>query len=296
MNIWITGSAGFLGSRLVQTLQEAGHAVLGISRRSTTKCENSEIIDLGQDDSVEKLKSLEEKYGRPEVFIHAAARMPGKFTTADFVRSNALSTAHLLDALAEMPPRQLIYTSTLNVYGRPEKNPVSETDIPAPVTLYALTKLWTEQLLERLQNKSNMLILRLPSLYGAGQADSFIDGLARLVMNNEPLELFARGRTIRDAIHVDIAIQTILNCIQNPPDTPFLRLNLGCGQAITTMDYAHALVSAFHSRSEIIPIDRTTASQINLFADISLARQRINFQPGSLFAALEKYAAEMKPS
>src|SRR5689334_24570542 len=84
---------------------------------------------------------------------------------------------------------------------------------PAGGTLpYGATKRWGEQLLETFQRYSRIVVLRLPSLYGTGQADSFIDGLARTAQRNEPIELLSRGDLIFDALHVDDVVRAIESC------------------------------------------------------------------------------------
>jgi UDP-glucose 4-epimerase len=124
--------------------------------------------------------------GIPDVVIHTASKQPGEGDLTAFVHANVRSTSNLIEMLARWPPRLMIYTSTLSVYGRPSSLPVSEGS-PAGGTLpYGATKRWAEQLLETFQRYSRVVVLRLPSLYGAGQADSFIDGLARTVQRNGP--------------------------------------------------------------------------------------------------------------
>src|SRR6185295_20317255 len=109
---------------------------------------------------------------------------------------------------------------------------------------YGATKRWGEQLLETFQRYSRIVVLRLPSLYGAGQADSFIDGLARTAQLGDAIELFSRGALVRDALHVSDVVRAIDNCTAQPPANAFSILNLGCGQRVKTIEWAQALVDA----------------------------------------------------
>src|SRR5256885_340253 len=189
MRIWITGCAGFLGGRLARKFSALGHEVVGLSRRACAIDGRSISIDLAADEAIAQLQTLSAEVGTPGAVIHAASRQPGSFSLPEYVKSNVLATANLLEALKNFPPRQLIYTSTLSVYSRPDANPVAETQTAIGTLPYAATKRWAEQLVESFQDKSRVVILRLPSLYGAGQADSFVDGLARTAMRGEPIEL-----------------------------------------------------------------------------------------------------------
>ena len=292
MNIWITGCSGFLGTRLAKHFAKQ-QEVTGISRRDCASASRSVSIDLAKRDAPRLIEKLSAESGTPEVVIHAASKQPGHGDLADFVDANVHATSNLIEGLTLQPPRLIIYTSTLSAYGRPSLIPVDESG-PAGGTLpYGATKRWGEQMLETFQRYSRIVVLRMPSLYGAGQADSFIDGLARTARLNEPIELFARGDLIRDALHVSDVVRAIDNCIAQPPDNAFSILNLGCGERIKTSDWARALVDALDSKSAIIPVDRN-ASQFDLYADISAARQQIAFAPMSLAESMKVYADELR--
>jgi UDP-glucose 4-epimerase len=292
MNIWITGCSGFLGTRLAKHFAKQ-HEVTGISRRDCAGASHSVSIDLAKRDAPRLIEKLSAESGTPEVVIHAASKQPGHGDLADFVDANVHSTSNLIEGLTLQPARLIIYTSTLSVYGRPSIIPVDESSPAGGSLPYGATKRWSEQLLETFERYSRIVVLRLPSLYGAGQADSFIDGLARTAQLNDSIQLFSRGELIRDALHVSDVVGAIDNCIAHPPDNAFSILNLGCGQRTKTSEWAHALVDALDSKSAIIPVDRE-ASQFDLYADISAARQQIAFAPMSLAESMKVYADELR--
>ena len=290
LTIWITGSAGFLGTRLVNNFRAAGHSVMGISRRESAT--TSVTIDLSASHAVERLRTLSHDAGLPAIVIHCASKQPGSGDWFDFVRSNVRTTLSLAEALRDQPPQQIIYTSTQSVYARPARLPVKEIDPAGGATPYSATKRWGEQILQALADVTRVTVLRLPSLYGAGQADSFVDGLARQALRDEPIELFSRGELIRDALHVTDVVEAIATCAGKLFERSFAVLNLGCGRRIKTFEYATTLVKALQSQSEIIPIDRL-ASQTDLYADIEQARRMIGFAPKSLEESLRVYANEL---
>lgn len=289
MNIWITGGAGFLGSRLIPELKSPDRSITSLSRRNSTLADRSISIDLSSE--IAALKDLV-KDEQPEVVIHAASKQPGSGVLSDFVNSNTLTTANLIDALAEAPPRQIIYTSTQSVYSPSANLPVTESHKAAVGSAYAASKRWAEQLLETFK-QSQVIILRLPSLYGAGQGDSFIDGLAKTAIRNEPIALFSQGKLIRDALHVSDVVGAIKRCIQQPPAQTFSIVNLGCGRPIRTLEYAQALVEALGSKSAIELTERP-ASQADCYADIDLASRTIGFRPTELRESMRTYADELR--
>ncbi len=290
MKIWITGGAGFLGQRLTAELMQQGHEVLSLSRRTSAIANKSVTIDLAQDK--EKLNSVAGEYGPADVVIHAASRQPGRYTFPEFVKGNILPTVNLLETLKSSPPKQIIYTSTLSVYAQSNKLPFTEDHPACSSHAYAATKRWAEQLLETFK-AAQVTVLRLPSLYGKGQGDSFIDGLAQLAMRGEDLELFSRGAVIREALHVSDVIRAIQTCIDKPPTEQFCLMNLGTGRSISTVEYAEALVEALESKSRVVLSDRA-ALQFDCYADIQRARDLIGFQPTELKESLQRYADELR--
>jgi UDP-glucuronate 4-epimerase len=293
MKLWITGGAGFLGQRLTKHLVDNGNEVIALSRRQTPQSCQSYSIDLSHRSAVATLISLHEQTGAPDVVIHTASRQPGlKGDLTEYVKSNVTATSNLLEALKHSPPKQFIYTSTLTVYGRTNRNPVDET-FPASGSLpYSATKRWAEQLIET-ADIGPRVVLRLPSIYGAGQEDSFIDGLAQIALTHEPLQLFAQGEVIRDALHVSDVVAAIQNCMDKPPTEDFVCMNLGCDQPVKTRQWATELVYALASRSPIEPLD-IPARQFDLYANIELARNTIGFCPTELRESMKRYVAELR--
>ena len=235
-----------------------------------------------------------ERFGAPDSVIHAASRQPGPFPLTEFVRANIVAAATLVTALRDTPPKQLIYTSTQSVYWKPASLPVTEDDPVGGDNAYTITKLAGEQLIGTVSDRTQVIIFRLPGLYGAGQSDSFVDGLARLAMGNREIELFARGALIRDALHVDDVVAAITSTTLRPPAVPGACLNLGCGRAITTRQYAETIVAAFGSSSKPMEAEQTLPNRFDLYADIRLAKTLVEFEPTPLESSMARYVKELR--
>ena len=292
MNIWITGCAGFLGRRLAQAFRSSGSSVIGLSRRFSEEVDHAVVVDLANASSARTIRETAASFGLPDVVIHAAAKQPGAGTLADFGRANVHTTFNLLQGLKDSPPRQIIYTSTLSVYATGVSLPVGENAPPVASQPYPATKRWAEEVVQ-CWKESQITVLRLPSLYGLGQADSFIDGLARLALSGETIELFSEGELIREALHVSDIIAAIKQCVAQTPLTQFCLMNLGCGRCISTMEYAGALIEALESQSPLIKSSRK-ASQTDMWADITLAQRTIGFNPTELRESMRNYANELR--
>jgi len=288
MKIWITGGAGFLGRRLAGYLGK-DNFIVSLSRRPNESVNKSVIIDLARE--YDRLSELL-KEDQPDIVIHAASRQPGPYALSDFVAANVLTTMNLIDALPAAPPRLVIFTSTQSVYSPSADLPFAEDRPASSSSPYAATKRWAEELMETYR-ESQVITLRLPSLFGAGQGDSFIDGLAKLALQNNTIELFCKGERIRDALHVDDVSKAISDCLTLNLPSKYVLVNLGCGRAISTKEYAEALVEAMDSKSEIILSERT-APNFDCYADISFARELIGFHPVDLRESMRRYAKELR--
>jgi nucleoside-diphosphate-sugar epimerase len=276
MRIWVTGAAGFVGRRLVDALRSE-HDVIALAR---------DDVDLAAPDALGRLARLP----RPDVVVHTASRQPGH-PLSRYLEDNVLATGRLVEALGTVGTEHVVYTSTLTVYGA-HAGAVSERERPHPDSPYAQSKLWAEQLLRH--QPAPVTVLRLPSLYGAGQADSFVDGLARLALAGERIELFDRGERIRDALFVEDAVRVVVRCATSAPSDDFALFNLGIGRAVTAREYAVTLVAELGSSSEIVPVDRSSPQRFDLHADISEARRRLAFEPPDLVSAIRSYVHELR--
>lgn len=287
--VWVTGAGGFLGKNLCRALVQGGHTVVKLSRNS-----KEFPIDLAESNTPALLEEFSKKMGQPDAVIHLASRQPGNFQYVDFVKSNVITTANLLSWVAKTPPKLFIYASTISVYARPSRNPVDENGLTHVCNPYTATKLAAENLIAGLKGLScHFVTLRLPSLYGIGQADSFIDGLAKQIQQGHDVELFDQGKRIRDVLPVNDVVTAILSCLNLESKSPHLIYNLGCGEAVTANSFAEKLIQLFGSSSRIILGKRTNNNSFDIYLDIERARNEIGFVPTPWKEALERYVHEL---
>ncbi|MGA2767324.1 MAG: dTDP-4-dehydrorhamnose reductase [Candidatus Bathyarchaeia archaeon] len=164
MKLLITGASGLLGTKLCETALRNKHEVY--SAYSQHKPAYGNLVELnilnlkGQQRALEKIK--------PEAVIHSAA-----LTDVDKCelekelawRTNFQATAHLAQLCKEHDVF-LTYVSTDYVFDG-EKGMYEETDKPAPVNHYGLTKLKGE---EAVQALDNYCIARGSVIYGSTPA------------------------------------------------------------------------------------------------------------------------------
>jgi len=161
MKILLTGAAGFTGLFFSQSAQAAGHQVLALQANLTDR----DAVRL------EVLKAV------PDAVVHLGAiSFVGHADAAAFYAVNTVGTMHLLDALEALaqPPFKVLLASSANVYGNCAVSPIAETQAPAPVNHYAMSKLAMEHMARATMGKLPIVITRPFNYTGPGQALNFV--------------------------------------------------------------------------------------------------------------------------
>jgi nucleoside-diphosphate-sugar epimerase len=107
MRVLVTGANGFVGSRLIRFLCEAGHAVTGVVRREFEGRDPSMVVLSGEDSYAPLL-------GATDAVVHTAgvAHRPGA-TREEYLAGNRDLTIRLAAEVAASPVRVLIHLSSV---------------------------------------------------------------------------------------------------------------------------------------------------------------------------------------
>ena len=165
--------------------------------------------------------------------------------------------------------------------------PTPEWKRPSLASVYAITKFVQERLVLTVAPAYGMeaVALRLFNVYGPGQALSnpytgVLAIFASRLLNRKPPQVFEDGEQRRDFVHVrDIARAFMLALEQEHAAGGVF--NIGSGQAVTVREIGERLAAAM-GRAELEPeiLGKARAGDIrHCFADISLARERLGFEP-----------------
>lgn len=166
MTILVTGSEGFVGSRLQTELLNLGHEIL-LTDRLTKKKKNYFKFNLGVDpiqNFIQYFKTLE----IDQVIHLAAAKGDFMLSENDFYRDNILATEALTEILEELNISNILHYSTVSVYGH-NNSLTDETAELKPNNSYGTTKLASEDILIQWQKRRtdrNLTILRPSVIYG----------------------------------------------------------------------------------------------------------------------------------
>ena len=161
MRILLTGAEGFTGRHFIERASAKGHSVVAL------RC------DL-MDEEALRQEVLEVS---PDAVVHLAAiSFVGHADEKAFYAVNVVGTTNLLDALAKLPsrPQRVLLASSANIYGNTESSPISETQPPAPVNHYAMSKLAMEYMARTYEDRLNLVITRPFNYTGPGQDVNFL--------------------------------------------------------------------------------------------------------------------------
>lgn len=171
-HILITGGAGFIGSALINELNDHGYTTSSFDRNPNYSVSGYQIMrDLLTPQAFEiELSKLHESRGVDRV-VHLAAQVGREFGEDDVrhtVRENAEMSTVIARACGErgIP---LVYCSTSEVYGDQGQHvKVHERSrMVLPHNLYGLSKRWGEEA-ARLYAPMDLIIWRLSMPYGPG--------------------------------------------------------------------------------------------------------------------------------
>lgn len=161
MNILLTGTSGFTGRHFMEAATRAGHTVVPLLAELTNPAQIEAEVAQAQPDAVVHLAAI-------SYVAHADA--------SALYAVNTVGTTHLLDAVAALrhAPRCVLLASSANVYGNCNHSPIAETQAPAPVNHYAMSKLAMEHMARTWADRLPIIITRPFNYTGPGQAPQFV--------------------------------------------------------------------------------------------------------------------------
>jgi dTDP-4-dehydrorhamnose reductase len=180
MKILVTGAAGRLGGRLVQTLSERGHEVSG----ADVVGEGVLRVDLTDFEATRAVV----RACKPDIVLHPAAWTDVDGCARDPQRAivvNGFGTQHVGLAAAEVGAA-VLYVSSNEVFDGLRSKPYSEYDVPNPGNPYAYSKWVGERALMNINSRH--YIVRTAWLFAHG-GKNFIQAVLSAAEAGKPLRV-----------------------------------------------------------------------------------------------------------
>lgn len=260
----VTGAAGFIGSRLVELLLDAGRHVVGIDAFTTyypPAIKRANIAAAGRHPAFELLPAalgdldLDEVLHPGDTVFHLAAQ-PGVRASwgsgfADYVRDNVTATQHLLEAARRRDVARVVHASSSSVYGDAPL-PMAEDGPLRPISPYGVTKLTAEQLGHVYWAGFGLPVvpLRFFTVYGPRQRpDMAFHRFIRAIALGEPLTLHGDGTQRRDFTHVDDVARALVAAAERAE--PGVPVNVAGGSSVSVLEAIALLEQALERRAVI---------------------------------------------
>jgi UDP-glucuronate 4-epimerase len=304
----VTGGAGFIGSNLVDRLlaNNPGRLVVidnfdefynpQFKRANIANHINHPDYRLVEVD-IRNYNALKQLFAEEviDTIIHLAAKAGVRPSINDprtYQDVNVAGTLNLLDLAQRNGIKKFIFGSSSSVYGPTATAPFKEDAPLAPISPYAATKAAGELLAHTSSYLYGMQIvcLRFFTVYGPRQRpDLAIHKFARLIMSKRPIPVFGDGASERDFTYIDDILQGVMAAIDYDA-TPFEIINLGESQTVTISRMIELLESALGEKAIIEHQPPQLGDMPRTHADVSKARQLLNYQPKTpIEAGIKKF-------
>jgi UDP-glucose 4-epimerase len=225
MRFFVTGSAGFIGSNLVDRLLKEGNQVLGYDNFSTgqpeflAEAEKSPNFRQVSGDLLDGPCLARAMQGCDFVF-HLAANADVRFGLEHprkDLDQNTIATFNVLEAMRENGIRCIAFASTGSIYGEPEVFPTPEdVSFPVQTSLYGASKLAAEGLIEAYCEGFGVRgwIFRFVSVLGERYSHGHVlDFYKNLRKNPSTLHVLGDGHQKKSYLYIQDCIDAMLLAI-----------------------------------------------------------------------------------
>lgn len=270
-----------------------------------------------------------------DCIVHLAAQTgtgQSMYEMSRYVQHNVEGTAKLLEAVGQLQqrPRRIILTSSRAVYGEGAFTngaeiiyssgrrledlqagrweiyrdgqelaalPMQEEHRSQPTSIYGLTKLWQEHLLENYAKNLNVdyTILRLQNVYGPEQElhnpyTGIIGIFTSLITQKGEVELFEDGQMTRDFVYVQDVAEVLVKTIGDPGQLSQI-INVGSGIPTSLVELVNLIAEIAAKPVKINYYNRFRLGDIrHAVADMSRYQQRFgDWHPTALQAGIHHY-------
>jgi nucleoside-diphosphate-sugar epimerase len=205
MRALVTGATGFVGSHLVEALQNSSIAVTGLARSASKAADLARQGVRVVSGDLHDTAGLELAVRDQDVVYHVAGVVAAR-DEAEFLRFNRDGTRNLLAAVERQGGRRFVLVSSLAAGGpAPRGAPLTGTEPPHPVTAYGRSKLAAEQIVR--SSSLPWSIVRPPIVYGPRDREVLkVFRLARLGL----APVFGAGDQELSAVHAADLAQALI--------------------------------------------------------------------------------------
>jgi len=327
MKILVTGSAGFIGAALSQSLLTRGDEVIGIDNLNDYYDVNlkkarlnlieahSNFTQIKADiaDSAAMERVFQEH--KPEKVVNLAAQAGVRYSLENphsYINANILGFMNILECCRHFDVKHLVYASSSSVYGANTQMPFSvHHNVDHPVSLYAATKKSNELMAHTYSHLYQIPTtgLRFFTVYGPwGRPDMSPFLFTSKILAGEPISVFNHGKHQRDFTYISDIVSGVIGTLDqvatsNPnwdgqhPDAatssaPYRLYNIGNNQPIELMHYIK-VIEQCAGKKAILDFKPLQPGDVPAtYADIDDISNQVGYKPEtSIEEGIEKFVS-----
>lgn len=260
----VTGGAGFIGSHLTEELLAAQHEVVVLDNLTTGDIHNipqKAVFIKGDILDQELLKNI---MANVDGCFHLAAVVSVPQCDVDWLNSfktNVNGTFNILYEANEQNVKHrvpVVFASSTAIYGANNHLPLTEMEIPSPISSYGFHKTDCEHYAFMVNQLYHLpfTALRLFNVYGPRQrAESSYSGVISQFCNhlkrNEPIFIYGDGEQTRDFIFVNDVVRFFMRAMETSSET--MRIyNVCTGKRSSINHIAHLLSNIYATKFQPI--------------------------------------------
>jgi len=293
----VTGVAGFVGSNLAETLLDRGYRIRGVDNFETGRKRNVEPLRTRDDFTFHRVdvrnrEAIASVTDGADYVFHQAAVPSVPRSVEDPVKTtdaNCTGTATVLDAARESSVDTVVVASSSSVYGSTERLPKVESMEPRPESPYALSKYYTEELSLQCSDLYDVdtVALRYFNIFGPrqdpnGEYAAVIPKFVRTMLKGEPPVIYGDGDQSRDFTYIENAVGANVRAAEG--DITGEAFNVGCGGRVTINELVERINDRLGRDIEPVHDDPRPGDVRHSHADISKARDLLDYSPEVDFA------------
>lgn len=275
MKILIIGYKGFIGKHLFNHLKLLELEVYGVSSAEENGIDPktgllSENFSISPEtDAVVYLAQSPHYRQVPEQASH-------------LLNVNVVSAVKVATMARQAKVKQLIYTSTGNVY-QPSFQPLTETSPLNRDNWYSLSKIHAEEALALFSNDMNITIARLFGVYGPSQTNKLIPNLIEKVQKDKNIFLARNPKDLDDLdglkislIYIDDLIKIITSILLQHQKLDYI--NIAGNEVLTLRKIAETIGNFLDKLPNLEVIEEYR--KFDLIADVQILNEiNTNFTP-----------------
>ena len=289
--ILVTGGAGFVGSHLCERLLKDGNEVIALDNFFTGSKQN--IIHLLDNPYFELIRhdvTMPFYAEIDEIYNLASPASPIYYqhNPIKTVKTSVMGSINML-GLAKRKGAKILQASTSEVYGDPTIHPQVEEywGNVNPIGIrscYDEGKRVAETLFVNYNRQNNVIIkiIRIFNTYGPRmQVDDgrVVSNFIVQALKNEDITIYGDGKQTRSFQYVDDLVEGMIRMMEQTDDNFTGPVNIGNPGEFTILELAQKIIEITNSKSKIIYLPLPEDDPMQRQPDISLAKEKLNWQP-----------------